>query len=140
MNAMRSLVVLVIATAGLNGCGGVADCRAIHEVNVRVSRHGHALSQRAVSIAMGDVREEHFSKPHQVTTDAAGRAHTTFETMWGAAFVVIPPLGLIPPRPPKPDYAITVGNQRVLVSPKTPGVTYTWHDGSWHTDGSIDVP
>jgi hypothetical protein len=137
---MRPVIILFIAATMLVSCGGVADCRAIHEVTLRVSRHGHALSQRAVSIAMGDARAARFGKSQQATTDAAGLTHTTFDTMWGAAFVVIPPLGLIPPRPPKPDYAVTVGTQRVVVSPQTPGVTYAWRDGAWHTDGAIDIP
>jgi hypothetical protein len=137
---MRSFLTFAIAGLGLCGCGGVADCRATHELTVRVSRHGHALASRAVTIAPGDARERRFGKSQQTTTDAAGRAHTSFETMWGAAFVVIPPLGLVPPRAPKPDYAVTVGDHCIIVSPQTPGATYRWQNAGWHTDASIDIP
>jgi hypothetical protein len=139
MNRRRSIVLLVAAVA-LSSCGGVADSRAFHQVTIRVNRHGHALPERAISIAMGDARKGRFGKPQQTKTDRAGRAQATFETMWGAAFLVIPPLGLVPSRAPKPDYAVTVGTERVIVSPQTASVIYRWEKGSWNTDASIEIP
>jgi len=81
-----------------------------------------------------------FSKPQETNTDSAGQAHTIFETMWGAAFVVIPPLGLVPPHPPKPVYSLRVAGEQITVSPDTPGVSYRWEHGSWHTDASVSLP
>jgi hypothetical protein len=81
-----------------------------------------------------------FLKGQQITTDTSGRAHATFETMWGAAFLVIPPLGLVPSHPPKPAYAITVADKQFVVSPDSPGVSYRWDHGSWHTQGAVDIP
>jgi hypothetical protein len=140
LHTRLALLVVSLVALCLSGCGGVADSRAIHEINLRVSRHGQALSGRQVSVAMRAYENVPFGQPRTTTTDAAGQAHTTFETMWGAAFVVIPPLGLIPPHPPKPVYAVTVADRQVVVSPDTPGVTYRWEHGSWHTDASVSVP
>ena len=137
---MRSLLVLALAAFILSGCGGVADCRATHELNVHVSRHGRPLSERPVSVAMRVEAKAPFMRSQHTATDPAGRAHAAFETMWSAAFVVIPPLGLVPPHPPKPGYAVTIGGKEIVVSPDTPGCTYRWHDGSWHTEASIDLP
>src|SRR5205085_11789605 len=112
----------------------------VHELTVRVSRHGHAVSERPVSVAMRAYANVPFTKSHEVKTDSVGRAHTTFETMWGAAFIVIPPLGLVPPHPPKPVYSVTVAGHQVLVSPDSPGVIYRWENHSWHTDASVSLP
>jgi hypothetical protein len=93
-----------------------------------------------VSVAMRVEANALFMRPQQTTTDGAGRAHAAFETMWSAAFVVIPPLGLVPSHPPKPAYAVTVGGKQLIVSSETPGCTYRWQDGSWHTEALIDLP
>ena len=138
---MTARVVLVVTSiVALCGCGGVADSLAKHELTVRVSRHGHAVADRPVSVSMRPYENVPFSKPQETKTDSAGQAHTIFETMWGAAFVVIPPLGLVPPHPPKPVYSLRVAGEQITVSPETPGVTYRWEHGSWHTDASVSLP
>ena len=138
---MTTRVVLVAASVvALCGCGGVADSIAKHELTVRVSRHGHAVADRPVSVSMRAYQNVPFSKPQETNTDSAGQAHTIFETMWGAAFVVIPPLGLVPPHPPKPVYSLRVAGEQITVSPDTPGVSYRWKHGSWHTDASVSLP
>jgi hypothetical protein len=137
---LHARVALAVVSLALWSCGGVADSRATHELTVRVSRYGRALSGRPVSVAMRAYETVPFTQPQNATTGPTGEAHTTFETMWGAAFVVIPPLGLIPRHPPKPVYAVTVAGKQVVVSPQTPGATYQWQHGSWHTDVSLNIP
>ena len=138
---MTTRVVLVAASVvALCGCGGVADSIAKHELTVRVSRHGHAVADRPVSVSMRAYQNVPFSKPQETNTDSAGQAHTIFETMWGAAFVAIPPLGLAPPHPPKPVYSLRVAGEQITVSPDTPGVSYRWEHGSWHTNASVSLP
>jgi hypothetical protein len=140
LHARVAAVTISLATFLLSGCGGVADCRATHEVTLRVSRHGHTLSGRSVSVAMRAYENVPFGQPHKITTDDTGQAHTTFETMWSAAFVVIPPLGLVPSHPPKPAYTVTVDGKQVVVSKDTPGATYRWEHGSWRTEASVSLP
>jgi hypothetical protein len=138
---MTTRVTLVAGSlVALCSCGGVADSIAKHELTVRVSRHGHAVADRPVSASMRTYENVPFSKPQETKTDSVGQAHTTFQTMWGAAFLVIPPLGLVPPHPPKPVYSVTVAGNQVMVSPDTPGATYRWEQGSWHTDASVSLP
>src|ERR1044072_7519206 len=137
---VRAIIIALLLPFAVCGCGGVADSIAKHELTVHVSRHVHAVPDRPVSIAMRAYENVSLPKPHQTKTDSSGQAHTIFETMWGAAFVVIPPLGLIPPHPPKPVYSVTVAGKDVVVSPQTPGVTYRWEHGSWHTDASVSLP
>ena len=138
---MIARVMLVIGSlVALSGCGGVADSIAKHELTVRVSRRGHAIADRPVSVAMRAYENVPFTKPQETKTDSAGQAHTIFEAMWGAAFLVIPPLGLVPPHPPKPVYSLRIAGEQVRLSPETPGVTYRWEHGSWHTDASVSLP
>jgi hypothetical protein len=137
---MTSRVILVIGSIALGGCGGVADSIAKHELTVRVSRHGHAVTDRPVSVAMRAYENVPFTKQQETKTDSTGEARTVFETMWGAAFLVIPPVGLVPPHPPKPVYSLRVAGAQITVSPQTPGVTYRWEHGSWHTDASVSLP
>lgn len=138
-NCARTALVFVSLVA-LCSCGGVADSIAKHELTVHVSRHGHAIANRPVAVSMRPYENVPFSKPHQARTDSAGLAQARFETMWGAAFVVIPPLGLVPSHPPKPVYSVAVAGEQVVVSPDTPGVTYRWEHGSWHTEASVSLP
>ena len=140
--AVRAGLIFLIAccSLGLIGCGGVADAIATHELNLRVSQHGKAVSGRTISVAMRPYENVPFTKPEQSTTDVNGHAHAQFKTMWGAAFFIIPPIGAVPSRPPKPVYSIRVAGREVAVSPSTGGSTYQWKDGSWHTDAVIDLP
>jgi len=142
MTLRTRVVALSTSLAALSvcGCGGVADAVAIHEVTLHVSRHGHAVANRSVSVAMRPYENVSFTKPQQISTDSSGRAHADFKTMWGSAFLIIPPIGSVPSHPPKPVYAVTVDGKQVFVSPDTPGVTYRWEDGSWHTEASVSFP
>ena len=132
-------LVLVLVSAILCGCGGVADCIANHELMLHVTRRGHPLSERPVAVTMHADKIAR-SKEHEVTTNTAGEAHTTFETGWSAAFLVIPPVGLVPSRPPKPVYSVTLEGKQLEISPSTPGVVYRWEKGSWHTDAALTLP
>ena len=136
----RAIALLVASVATLSGCAGVADSTAKHELSVRVSRDGQAVADRHLSVSMRSNGNDPFGRPHEVKTDSVGQAHLTFETRWSGLFFVIPPVGLIPSRPPKPAYTVTVAGKQVVLSPDTPGVTYRWEDGSWHTDASLTLP
>ena len=109
-------------------------------MTLRVSRHRQSISGRSVSVAMRDNENAPFSPPHKIITDDKGQAQTSFDTMWNAMFLVIPPLGLVPSHPPKPVYAVAVDGKQVVVSKDTPGATYRWEHGSWHTDAAVTLP
>ena len=140
---LRARVVFVgpsIVALAVSGCGGGADAITTHELTLHVTRHGHPIASRAISVAMRPYENVAFTKPQQISTDTSGGAHADFKTMWGSAFLIIPPVGSVPSHPPKPVYAVTVGGKQIFVSPDTPGVTYRWEHGSWHTEASVSLP
>ncbi|SRR6266404_172204 len=132
-----AFVCTLVAAFAFSGCGGVADAIATHQLDLHVSRHGHPMASRPVSVAMRPYENVPFTKPQEISTDASGQAHADFKTMWGSAFLIIPPIGSVPSHPPKPVYSVTVAHKQVFVSGDTPGVTCRWEHGSWRTEASV---
>ena len=138
--SLRRAFLLLLGASQLSGCGGIADSLATHQFDLRLSRRGQALSGRSVSVAMQPYDDVPFTERQQITTDSGGAAHAEFKTMWGSAFFVIPPIGSVPSRPPKPVYTVTVSGKEIFVSSHTLGATYRWEHDSWHTQAPIDLP
>ena len=138
---MTCLFVLVGASVLLCACVGVADCRSKNELSIHVSREGQVVAQSKILVAMlGHENNPFTSKPQKLKTGSSGEIHTTFETMWGGLYFIIPPIGLVPSHPPKPIYSLTIDGNEMIVSPDTPHVKYHWKDASWHTDASVKLP
>ena len=121
-----------IAMLALSGCGGVMDARCVHHLAVHTP-HPH----QSLTVSIRSVRDAPFRSEQHLVTDAHGDATATFQSGWSAAFFVLPPLGAVPSRPPKPDYLVLSGSQRFVLSPATPEVQYRYQDGGWFTEASI---
>ena len=131
MKKSNSLLVLV-AMLTLSGCGGVMDARCVHHLAVHAAR-----PRQPLTVSIRSVRDAPFHSEQHLVTDAHGDATATFQSGWSAAFFVLPPLGAVPSRPPKPDYLVLSGSQRFVLSPATPDVQYRYRDGGWFTEASV---
>ncbi len=123
----------------LSGCGGVMDSTVTHRLDVRIGPRTRAAASRGATVAIRSYKDVAFDRPQPLIPDATGEAHATFEERWGRAFLIIPPIGSFPPRPPKPDYMVAVGGRQTLVSPNFKGVSYRWENGGWHTRVDVAV-
>ena len=123
------------------GSGGVADHVAKHSLRVQLLRSGQALAGAPIDVSFRAYADTPFSKPQSVTTDSEGRASVEFRARWSSAFLVIPPIGNVPRRAPRPTYLVACGSgNEVAIGPSMPDCNYRWHKRAWETDAKVLVP
>jgi hypothetical protein len=137
---MSRTIFLLLAASLLAGCGGIADSTAKHQLAVEVIRNGKPFENQAVRASIRTYSDLPFRSLSPATTDTQGWANFEFQAMWSAALVIIPPLGFVPPRAPKPDYLVFVAGRDQTITPKTSKTTYRWREGGWHTEATVTVP
>ena len=126
----------------LSACGGVADHSTTHRLSVRVLRRdGQPAAGQSLSAAVRAYPDAPFSAPQSAVTDARGRAEFAFAGRWGSAFLVLPPLGNVPARPPKPDYRLSLAGREQVISAREPApASYRWEGGDWRTEATVAAP
>jgi hypothetical protein len=131
---MKQLSAMAVALT-LAGCGGMADTDTTHHLGIHTGRAAQTLT-----VAIRPYADGSHHSPQTLVTDSHGDAQADFRTLWGSVFLIIPPIGSIPRRPPKPDYLITYRRKTMVVSPTSPATTYRWQSGAWRTETTIALP
>ena len=140
---MKTTTLCLVAAFALTaaGCGGVADHLSSHRFSLQLLRNGQTVAGAPVDVAIRTYSDVPFSQPQPVTTDSQGRACADFRARWSSAFVIIPPVGNIPRRAPKPHYLVTtIEGGKFTVAPSSPDCEYRWHAGSWQTVATLSLP
>ena len=113
-------ITLLSAAIVLAGCGGVFEGPAQSKLVLHLSPAN--LRRNALDYRVA-VRLPYFSEHlplgfFEATPSANDSlAYLTPNYRWSAALVVIPPLGLVPPRPAKPAFIVNRGSKEFYVGP-----------------------
>jgi len=122
------------------GCGGVADHLATHRLNLQLLRHGQPIGGTPIRVAIRPYSDVPFSQPQIVATDPEGHASVGFRARWSSAFVIIPPIGNVPWRAPKPHFLVTAAEGEFTVAPSNTDCEYRWRAHGWQTAATISLP
>ena len=125
----------LLASFGLYGCGGVADHISTHHLSVRGNKAGQTFTASIKPYPEGT-----FDSPQTLTTDLQGDANAEFRSRWASAFLIIPPIGNVPWRAPKPSYLISAHGKDTVLLPTSPLTTYRWRGGAWLTETALPLP
>ena len=139
----RSLLFCVAAffsTLLLSSCGGVFHGYSRPTVSVLAMTGDTVLADTKLNIAILSPDGEHPRQEQTISTDAPGLASVTFSSTWLAMFFVIPPIGNIPQRPPRPQYIVSWSGHEARITRETPDAVYVWKRGSWSTKATVFFP
>jgi len=132
-------VAVFFSTLLLSSCGGVSHGMSKPTVTILAMTGDTVLSDTKVRLAISQEGGP-FLQEQSISTDATGLASATFKSRWTAAFFIIPPIGNIPQRPPRPQYVASWRDHEAKITRETPGAVYIWKRGSWSTKATISFP
>lgn len=137
---MSKILLDLCSCLALTGCGGIAERVTRAHLSVIVTQKGNPLANQTVISTIRAAYSCDLGSPLTAITDARGCASFERQIMWGCAYLLLPPIGPVPRRPAKPEYLVSVGGRKHLVTPQTPASTYLWRAGGWYTEIMLDFP